>query len=554
MTIESILSPGMIERYTRDGSWGTRIWPDYIEQTTKKAPGRLAIVDTRGSIDYATFWNLTGRLGLHLMELGIGREDRVGIQLPNWREFLIARFALARIGAIAVPLPVDWRAKEVEYVLAATEAAGVITAPKFGSRNYLDEHDAMKAAVPSLRVRLLARTKDVPAGWLSLDRYLDDPIEQRTPPEKLASARAGANDVDLVVSTSGTSAAPKLVVRTPNCFLATTHMFTDHRGDMTGDDVVACLAPIARGMGYFIGVAASIVSGCSMSLLEKFDAEQALQWLVDTKATIAVAVPTQLIKMLQVEDFDKYDLSRLRMIVNGGAACPPSIARETEKRFGCVLLTAYGSVEGATPTCTAPSDPPELRYTTVGRAMPGMDLRIANDDGSFVPQGGIGEVVYKGPGLSLGLWRNSAEYRKLFNEQGYFGTGDLGTLDEKGFLRIVGRKKEIIIRGGINISPAEVEGLLMECPGVRQVCVVKMPDPVLGERCCAYIVPAKGADLSVAVLAKFLDEREVAKYKFPERVELRDQLPMTPDGGKVLRRALEEDIAHLLSQETKSRA
>lgn len=208
MTIESILTPEMIERYTREGYWGTRIWPDYIEETVAKDPGRLAIVDTRGSIDYATFWNLTGRLGLHLMELGIGREDRVGIQLPNWREFLIARFALARIGAISVPLPVDWRHKEVEYVLAATEAAGVIITPKFGSRNYLEEHDAMMAAVPSLRVRMLARTKDVPAGWLSLDRYLDDPIETRMPADRLSGMKPGANDVDLVVSTSGTSAAP----------------------------------------------------------------------------------------------------------------------------------------------------------------------------------------------------------------------------------------------------------------------------------------------------------------------------------------------------------
>jgi acyl-CoA synthetase (AMP-forming)/AMP-acid ligase II len=178
-----------------------------------------------------------------------------------------------------------------------------------------------------------------------------------------------------------------------------------------------------------------------------------------------------------------------------------------------------------------------------------MELRIVDDAGKQTTPGNAGEVVYKGPGVSLGYWRDPEAYRTLFDHDGWFRTGDLGVLDEAGYLTIVGRKKEIIIRGGINISPAEVEGLLQECPGVSQVAVVKMPDPVLGERCCAYVVPMSGARISVDVLARFLDSRGVAKYKFPERVEVRDELPLTPDGGKILRRALEDDISGLLQRE-----
>ena len=550
MPIATILTPELIERYTRSGHWGSRIWPDYIDATADAAPDRLAVIDTAGVLTYRELRRLIDRLALHLIDLGVKKEQRFGIQLPNWREFILMRFALAKIGAVSVPLPIDWREKEVEYVLSTTEAVGVLAPATFGKRNYLQEHRGMQASFPGMRLRLVARsTEGRGDGWLPLDDMLNDAIENRRSVDSLAAVRPDANEVDVIVPTSGSSAAPKLVVRTPNCFLATTKQFTDHRGLLSGQDIMAGLAPITRGMGYYVGVASPVVTGSTMALLEKFSPEDALDWLAKTKATTAVAVPTQLIKMLQVPHFEKYDLSALKMIVNGGAAIPPGVAAEAERRFGCVVLSAYGSVEGATPVCTAASDPPQKRYTTVGRVMPGMELRIVDDQGRQTTLGNPGEVVYQGPGVSLGFWRNPDAYRELLDRDGWFRTGDLGVLDADGFLTIVGRKKEIIIRGGINISPAEVEGLLQECPGVSQVAVVKMPDPTLGERCCAYIVPTAGASISVDVLARFLDARGVAKYKFPERVEVRDELPLTPDGGKVLKRALEDDITALLQRE-----
>lgn len=549
MAIATILTGEMIDRYTSAGFWGDRIWPDYIDRTADEDPARTAIIDARGRLAYGDFRRVVNRTAVSLLQAGIGREDRVALHLPNWREFIIMRFALARIGAISVPVPIDWQAKEVQYVLAATEAAALVIPARFGNRDFVLEHRDMMSSLPALRLRILAGADAPPADWVSLQSWMDDTTDIREQEEKLYASQPGANDVDLIVSTSGSSAAPKLVVRTPNCFLATTRQFVEHRGRLGGNDVIAGLAPITRGMGYYIGVASAVMAGSTMALLEKFSPEAALDWLAGTGATVAVAVPTQIIKMLQVKAFDQYRFGSLRMIVNGGAAIPPGVAREAEERFGCVILSAYGSVEGATPACTAPEDPPEMRHATVGRIMPGMEVRTVDDDGKETPVGQPGEVVYRGPGLSLGFWRNPDAYRELLDADGWFRTGDLGVIDEQGFLRIVGRKKEIIIRGGINISPAEVEGLLHECPGVKQVAIVKMPDPVLGERCCAYVVPDSGVELSVPVLAAFLDSRKVAKYKFPERVEVREHLPMTPDGGKVLRRALEEDILHILGQE-----
>lgn len=549
MPIETIVTPDVITRYTQAGFWGSRIWTDYIDETARQAPERIAIMDSAGSLTYAEFRRAIGHLALQLVELGIKKEERFGIQLPNWHEFVIIRFALAKIGAVSVPLPADWRRKEVEYVLGTSEAVGLVAPLQFRGRDYVSEYADLGASVPTIRTRLVARAGAEPVpGWRSLGSLIDG---RREPAGAggLASLRPGANEVDLIVTTSGSTAAPKMVVRTPNCFLTTTRQFVEHRGLLTGSDVVAGLAPIARGVGYWIGVAAPVVAGCTMALLDRFTPEAAVQWIARTRATVAIAVPTQIVKMLDVPDLARHDLRGFRLFVNGGAAIAPSAAEEAERRFGCVIMSAYGAVEGGIPTCTAVDDPPEKRFRTVGRALPGMEMRIVDDDGRPLPPGSPGEIVYRGPNVSVGFWRNAEGYRQLFDDAGWFRSGDLGVIDEQGYLTIVGRKKEIIIRGGINISPTEVEGLLQDHPALRQVAIVKMPDPVLGERCCAYVVPAPGASVTVESLAEFLAARDVAKYKFPERVELCGDLPTTGEGGKVLRRALEDDIRTKLERE-----
>ncbi len=553
--IETILTPEMVERHTRAGEWGARIWPDFIDRTADAAPQRNAIIEAGRSFTYSALRDLIDRLALHFLQAGVDRDDRFAIQLPNWSEFLIARFALAKIGAVAVPLPIDWRISEVRYVLAATEPVGAIVPQAYHNRDYVREMTEALFDLPAVRIRLAARcSAPLAPEFAPLDALLDDPIEQRIGRSALRAVRPNANEVDLIVTTSGSTAKPKLVVRTPNCFIATARQFGEHRGHLNGDDIVAGIAPITRGMGYYVGVAAPVLSGSTMALLERFSPEAALDWLQQTRATVAVAVPTQIVKMLQVPALHRYDLAGLRILVNGGASLAPAMAEEAERRFGCVVLSAYGSVEGATPACTALEDPAEKRYGTVGRVMPGMELRVVDEQGAPVPTGASGEVVYRGPGLSLGYWRDAQTYKDQLTAGGWFASGDLGTLDADGYLTIVGRKKEIIIRGGINISPSEIEDLLQGHRDIAAVAVVKMPDRVLGERCCAFVVPAPGAQVTVSSLAQYLDALGIAKYKFPERVELLDELPMTPDGGKVMRRALEEMIVDRLKAETANQA
>ena len=233
------------------------------------------------------------------------------------------------------------------------------------------------------------------------------------------------------------------------------------------------------------------------------------------------------------------------MFYHAGAPLPPEAAAEFARRCGCRLMEAYGALDGGTPVHTILDDPPEKTFHTVGTACPGMILKIMDDENRALPSGQVGEVVYKGPNCAVGLYENPEHD---YDQEGWFHSGDLGVLDDQGYLRIVGRKKDIIIRGGQNISPKEIEDVLITHPGIKEVAVVKMPDPVLGEKACAYVAPRGDESFSVKVLADFLLEKKFAKYKLPERVEVITDLPMLPN-GKIDKKALEGDIAHKLSQE-----
>ena len=314
---------------------------------------------------------------------------------------------------------------------------------------------------------------------------------------------------------------------------------------MTSNDVVLAVAPVNQGTGYSVAIVASIIAGCKNILLERFDPEEALRLIQEEKVTMAVGVPAHMIKILNSPAFDSYNLETLRLFYHAGAPLPPEAAAEFSRRCGCQLMEAYGALDGGTPVHTILNDPPEKTFYTVGKACPGMTVEIFNNQNKALPAEEVGEVVYKGPNCAVGLYNNPDHD---YDENGWFHSGDLGVLDKEGYLRIVGRKKDIIIRGGQNISPKEVEDSLIAHSDIQEVAVVKMPDPVLGEKACAFVVPRKGVELTVKTLADYLLKQDFAKYKLPERVENIAELPQLPN-GKINKKALEGEIAQKLRQE-----
>jgi non-ribosomal peptide synthetase component E (peptide arylation enzyme) len=319
------------------------------------------------------------------------------------------------------------------------------------------------------------------------------------------------------------------------------------RHALTPEDTILGLAPITRGVGY-LAVGTALVSGAKLVLLEKFSAEEALKWMAQERVTVALGVPTEIIKILSCPDLSKYNFRTLRCFTNGGASLPHSVAEELALKLNCKVMSGYGAVEGGLPTWTSLDDPPEKAYTTVGRTLRGMEVAVFDESGKEVPPGEMGEVVYRGANCSLGFYKNIEDYWKLFAPGGWFLSGDLGQIDRDGYLKIIGRKKEIIIRGGANISPQEIEEILQTHPKIEQVVVVKMPDKVMGEKACAYVIPKGNGTISFEEMISFLRERNLATYKFPERLEVVRAFPMTAS-EKVLKKELEKDIALKLSRE-----
>ena len=536
MPIPSLLTADMIARYTAAGYWGTQTLGDYLDHHAAYRPHAEALVDDRQRVTFADLKAKVDRIALAMIAMGIRPGDRVGLQTPNWAEYFYVRLACARMGAIPIPFIFSVREHEVEMALGDCQAVAFFFCAKFGGFDHVAMVRGMRARLPSVRSYVTIRGEPL-ADMAALEDMLADPIESRYPPGYLLSFHPGANDIDILMTTSGSTGKPKLVLRTPNVFLTLGHHIVE-RARLGGDDVVLAVAPVNQGTGYSVAIVASLISGCRNVLLDRFEADAALALIERERVTVAVGVPTHMIKIMNSPVVGRTDLSSLRLFYHAGAALAPDVAAEFARRCGCRLMEAYGALDGGTPVHTLLDDPSEKVFGTVGKVCAGMELEIVDDDGRTLPSGQVGEVVYRGPNCAVGLYGDAGH---AFDADGWFHSGDLGVLDGEGYLRIVGRKKNIIIRGGQNISPREVEDALMGHPKIQDIAVVRMPDPVLGEKACAFVVPQPGETVTVQDCLDFLAGLSFAKYKVPERVENATELPLLPN-GKVDRKMLEAEI------------
>ncbi|MCC6195637.1 MAG: AMP-binding protein [Burkholderiales bacterium] len=542
MPIPSLLTEEMIARYTEAGYWGSMTLADHLDHHAAYRPDHEAVVDPRRRVTFRELKLATDRIALAMIDLGIRPGDRVVLQTPNWVEYFYVRLACAKMGAIPVPQIFSVREHEIEGALRRSNAVAFFFCTEFHGFDYVEMARTLRPRLPEVRHWIAMGGPRVEGmGWL--DDMLADPVETRSPPGRLLGYHPSANDIDILMSTSGSTGEPKFVLRTPNVFLTLGHHIVE-RARLGPDDVVLAVAPINQGTGYSVALVAALIAGCRNVLLDRFDADAALELIERERVTVAVGVPTHMIKMMNSPKVGKVDLSSLRLFYHAGAPLAPDAAVEFARRIGCHLMEAYGALDGGTPVHTIYDDPPEKVFNTVGKPCAGMELKIVGDNGATLPANEIGEVVYRGPNCAVGLL-NDPDHS--FDAEGWFRSGDLGVLDAEGYLRIVGRKKNIIIRGGQNISPREVEDALISHPKVLDVAVVKMPDPVLGEKACAFVVPRSGQALTVEDCFEFLVGRQFAKYKVPERVENVPEFPLLPN-GKVDRKQLEAQILLRLNE------
>jgi non-ribosomal peptide synthetase component E (peptide arylation enzyme) len=513
-----------VEHWRAKGWWKDQTFAQILEQRAQRTPDREALCDARRRITYGQLWAEVRRFAEFLRRQGVQRGDVVTLQLPNRIEFPVVFYSLELIGAVANKISADFRAMEVEYILRFSRSKAYVCAGQFKGFDYLAMIRDLRPKLPDLS--LVVCVDDVEGDdVVSFAKVVHDTPEigdaQRV--------RMAPLDVMRMCFTSGTTGNPKGVLHCFNTTLNTCEIFNRELA-VTEREVMLDYLPVGLNWGYMTLVQAAM-AGARVVLMERFSAEGALELIEQERVTYIPTAPASIVAMLNAPSLGQRDLSSLRLVITGGA----SAAVETIKAFQAAvpharLVELYGMLETGYHCFTRLSDDPLKVNGTVGHCVEEMGIRIIDDDGQDVPYGEVGEIAAVGPSVHMGYLDNPAANRDAFTPDGWFRTGDLGYFaDAEGNVRIAGRKKEIVNRGGKKYFPREIEELLYEHPKIVQAAIVGAPDPRLGEKNCLCAIVQEGASLTLDEVVTFLKGR-VADYKLPEALVLMQDFPMTPTG------------------------
>ena len=500
--------------------------PDVLASTAAAHPDRVAVRSGDREMTYGELEDLARRYAAVLVDRGVRPGDHVGLLLPNVPEFLAAYYGVLTAGATVVPVQAMLRADEIRYVLDDSDARLLVAA-----HSLLGEARKAAELAGIDLLTLLADEEGV--------ARLDVVAETATPLPPVS--RAG-DDRAVVIYTSGTTGEPKGAMLTHANVVSNVVATDDALLHGTPDDVVLCCLPLFHAFGQQASMNTTVLTGGTLVLMPRFDADEALRLLVEERVTVFAGVPTMYVGLLAAAASTEARPSSLRLAISGGAALPRAVLERFREVFGADVCEGYGLSET---TCVATVNQPArgTRPGTVGHPIPGVEIAVADPDledrVELLGPEQLGEVVIRGSNVMAGyLGRPEATAAAVVD--GWFRSGDLGVLDTDGFLRIVDRKKDLVIRGGFNIYPREVEEVLLHHDDVHQVAVIGVPDDVYGEEVVAVVVPIPGGSLDADELIGWARAR-LGAHKYPRRVELVDALPLGPS-GKVLKRELRESL------------
>jgi long-chain acyl-CoA synthetase len=498
-----------------------------LRESARAQPTKPVALFDGGALTYAELDALSDRFAAGLRREGIGPTDAIGLQLPNLPQFLIAYFGILKAGSVVVPLNVLLRAPEVAYHLRDSEARALITWAGFAVEA---AQGAADAGVDRIWV---VHTPGIPE--VSVGRPFEDLLAGEQP-ETPIFEQTDPGDTAAIVYTSGTTGHPKGAELTHFQL----YMNADTPGRLFGirpDDIVMVVLPLFHVFGLSSQLNVCVRFGATMSLVPRFDVTKVLEVIQRDGITVFEGVPTMYIALLNSPNLDDFDLSSLRVGISGGAAIPAEVIDAFEKKFGIVILEGYGMTETAS-TTTFNVSAEERKIYSVGKPIWGVEVAIWNDEGQVLPTGAehVGELVVRGVNTPKGYFKNPEATAEAFSG-GWFHTGDLAWLDEDGFFFIVDRKKDLIIRGGYNVYPREVEEVLYTHPSVAEAAVVGVPHHLLGEDIKAYVELRKGAAATEEELISYVKTR-LAAYKYPRSVVFREELPKGST-GKIQKDALE---------------
>lgn len=539
MPVAAQIDPVLAAEYRAAGYWGDAGLHDHWALGVLAGPEREAVVDSRGHrATYAEVERAAARLAGHLRAAGVRTGDVVTVQLPNWAEFLVVDVACLKLGAVVNPILPQHRYSEVRHQVGRCRSAALVMTTRFRSADYCQQARRIVDELDHVRAVVAVTNGGDGDG---LFRTYDEALAHDPLPADLVTPGRGT-DVAAVLFTSGSESRPKGVLLTHDNVLAGERAFVADLG-IVSTDRMFMPAPLAHATGYLHGMTMPFLVGGTSVLLDRFTGEDAVHMVNTERATCGMGATTIVRDMFDAAQAGDPFHDGLRFLCCGGAPAPRSLV-ERALAAGVVLHSVYGSTESAPHTLTRPGDPADRVIRTDGRPVTGTRIKVVDPrTREELPPGAEGEEASRGPGVFAGYLHDPELTARVKDADGWYYSGDLAVLDEAGYVRITGRIKDVIVRGGENISAAELEDLLSRHPAVKEVAVVAMPHPRLGECACACVVPLPGTTgPDLAEVRRFFAEHEVARFKTPERVELVEALPMTST-GKVRKVELRARIA-----------
>lgn len=535
MHFDAVLLPPRRARMIAKGLWHDRTINDDLDACLAACPDKLALTALRvetGELRRFTYRELVrmaDRIAVGLTRLGVGRNDIVACQLPNWWQFTLTYLACSRIGAVINPLMHIFRERELSFMLQHGEAKVIIAPKVFRGFDFEKMITDLQPSLPHLQHVVVVDG----TGANSFEALLSGPEWENAPDAQdiLTRSRPGPDDVTQLIYTSGTTGEPKGVMHSANTVMANIIPYAQ-RLHLGRDDVVLMASPMAHQTGFMYGLMMPIMLKTSAVLQDIWEPKKAIELIRNERVTFTMASTPFLTDLARTVGEDVKaggaGVPTLRTFLCAGAPIPGPLVEQARSALGAKIVSAWGMSENGAVTLTLPEDPDERPASTDGCPLPGVEVKVVDGDGNTLPAGEPGRLL-------LRSCSNFGGYLKRPHLNGtdaddWFETGDLARIDAQGYIRITGRSKDVIIRGGENIPVVEIESLLYRHPAVAQAAIVAYPDERLGERACATVVLKAGETLDLPTLVDYLKAQKVALQYIPERLEILDAMPATPSG------------------------
>jgi len=547
MQFDAVLLPPRRAQMVARGFWRDRTINDALDACLRTTPDKLALRAYRVEVGdvrrftYAELARMADRIAVGLTRLGIGRNDVVACQLPNWWQFTLTYLACSRIGAVLNPLMHIFREHELRFMLGHAETKLLIVPQRFRGFDFATMAKGLQVELPALQ-HVVVVDGDGPDSFEAL---LSGPDWENAPDASaiLSAYRTTGDDITQLLYTSGTTGQPKGVMHSANTTFANIIPYAD-RLHLGAEDVILMASPMAHQTGFMYGLMMPIILGASAVLQDIWQAPKAVEIIRAEAATFTMASTPFLTDLSRTVAESGLGVPSLNVFLCAGAPIPSSLVAQAQAALGAKIISAWGMTENGAVTLTRPEDDDERAVNTDGLPLPGVEVKIVDVDGTALPAGESGKLYVRSCS-NFGGYLKTPEMNGT-DAQGWFDTGDVARLDEQGYIRITGRSKDVIIRGGENIPVVEIESLLYQHPGIQAVAVVGYPDERLGERACAVVVPTPETTLTLSDIVAFLKDKQVALQYIPERLELLEAMPATPS-GKIQKFRLREKLrAHVV--------